>query len=159
MALVTASAVLFAVGLFALMATALGHRLLRLSSLEFEAEAEHLLCSAALGVICLEALLFLAQISGHIRAGVTTVLAVVLFFGRNNFVPVFGKVSSLVRRVLSGSPLEKFLIGLTGSVVLLEGLAAMAPVTGSDALHYHFTAPLLILRSSLRASSAANLIF
>jgi uncharacterized membrane protein YhaH (DUF805 family) len=150
MALVTASAVLFAVGLFALMATALGHRLLRLSSLEFEAEAEHLLCSAALGVICLEALLFLAQISGHIRAGVTTVLAVVLFFGRNNFVPVFGKVSSLVRRVLSGSPLEKFLIGLTGSVVLLEGLAAMAPVTGSDALHYHFTAPLLILRSGFQ---------
>jgi len=38
-------------------------------------------------------------------------------------------------------------LAITCVVLLLEGLAAMAPVTGSDALHYHFTAPLLILRS------------
>jgi Protein of unknown function (DUF1420) len=129
------------------MEAALGHRLLRLSSLEFDAEAEYLLCSVALGVIGIEVFLFLVQLSDHIRAGVIAALAVALFLGRNDFVPVFRKVSGLFLRALSGSPSEKVLIGLTGLVLLLDGFAAMAPVTGSDALHYHFTAPLLILRS------------
>src|SRR6266849_6381243 len=98
MELIISCVLLLAVGFFALMGTALGHRLLRLSSLEFDADAEHLLCSVALGVICTEVLFFLVQLSGHIRAGVITVLAVALFFGRNDFVAVFGKVSGLVRR-------------------------------------------------------------
>jgi uncharacterized membrane protein YhaH (DUF805 family) len=150
MALITSCVVLLAVGFFALMATALGHRLLRLSSLEFDADAEHLLCSVALGVIGIEVLLFLVQLSGHIGAGVIAVIALGFFFGRDDFVPAFRRVSGLALRALSGAPFEKVLIGLTGSVLLLEGFAAMAPVTGSDALHYHFTAPLFILRSGFQ---------
>jgi len=34
----------------------------------------------------------------------------------------------------------------------VEGLAAMAPLTGSDALHYHFTLPAQILREGFRAN-------
>jgi hypothetical protein len=49
--------------------------------------------------------------------------------------------------VLNGSRFEKALIALTALILVIEGLAAMAPLTGSDALHYHFTAPLLELRS------------
>ncbi len=147
MALVTASAVLLAVGFFALIGTALGHRLLRLSSLEFAGDAEHLLSSVGVGVICVEVALFVVQILGHIRAGVIAVIAVALFFGRNDFVPVFGKVFGLARRALRGSRFEKVLVGGIGVVLLIEGYAAMAPLTGSDALHYHFAAPLLILRS------------
>jgi hypothetical protein len=147
MALIVSCATLLAVGFFALVATALGHRLLGFCSIEFAGDAEHLLSSMAVGVICIEVLLFLVQITGHIRIGVVTVIAVALFFGLNNFVPVFGKVFSLVRRALSRSPYERVLIGCIGGVLFIEGLAAMAPLTGSDALHYHFTAPLLILQS------------
>jgi hypothetical protein len=147
MALIVSCVTLLAVGFFALMATALGHQLLRLCSIEFGGDAEHLLSSIAVGVICIEVLLFLVQISGHIRAGVVTIIAVAFFVGRNDVVPVFGKVFSFVRRALSRSVSERILIGCIGAVLLIEGFAAMAPVTGSDALHYHFTAPLLILRS------------
>src|SRR5580704_12380271 len=98
MALIVSCATLLAVGFFALVATALGHRLLGFCSIEFAGDAEHLLSSMAVGVLCIEVLLFLVQITGHIRIGVVTVIAVALFFGLNNFVPVFGKVFSLVRR-------------------------------------------------------------
>lgn len=37
-------------------------------------------------------------------------------------------------------------------VLFLEGFAAMAPLTGSDALHYHFTAQELVLREGFRAN-------
>src|SRR5271167_3126967 len=107
MALIVSCATLLAVGFFALIAAALGRRLLRLCSIEFAGDAEHLLSSIAVGVICIEVLLFLVQTTGHIRAGVVTVIVVALFFGRNDVVPVFGKVFSLFRRALSGSLSEK----------------------------------------------------
>ena len=55
MALATSYALLLAVGLFATIVTAAGHRILRLGGLEFPSDSEHLLCSAALGVLCLQA--------------------------------------------------------------------------------------------------------
>ncbi len=147
MALATSCAVLLAVGFFAMVAAALGHRLLRLSGLEFSSGAEHLFCAAALGVICFEVLVFLAQMLGHIRAGVVTVLVLALLFGFADIARVYAKALVIAQRALNGSRLEKALIALTAMVVLVEGFAAMAPLTGSDALHYHFTAPLLVLRS------------
>ena len=147
MALVATTALLIAVGLFALVAAAFGHRLLRILVLEFPSDAEHLLCSVALGVICIEVLFFLVQLSSHIRAGVATVLGLALLLGLSDFAPVFGKISQLSHQALCGSKLERILILLTALVLLLEGFAAMAPLVGSDALHYHFTAPLLTLRS------------
>jgi hypothetical protein len=147
MALATSCAVLLAVGLFTIIATALGHRLLRLSALEFACGVEHLLCSAALGVICIEILFFLAQIMGHIRAGVVTVLIVSLLFGFADLARVYASASGVAQRALNGSRVEKALMALTAMVLLVEGFAAMAPLAGSDALHYHFTAPLLVLRS------------
>jgi hypothetical protein len=147
MALATSSAVLLAVGLFTIIATALGHRLLRLSALKFSSDAEHLLCSAALGVICLEMLFFLAQILGHIRVGVISVIVAALLFGVTDLPRILTRASHIAHATLGESRLEKFLIALTGLVLFVEGFAAMAPLTGSDALHYHFTAPLLVLQS------------
>src|SRR5580704_14723627 len=100
MALIVSCVTLLAVGLFALMATALGHRLLRGRSMEVAGDAEHLLSAIAVGVVCLEVLFFLVQPSGHIRAGIVTVIAVAFFFGRNDVVPVLEKVFNLVRRAL-----------------------------------------------------------
>src|SRR5277367_2566581 len=147
MALAASIGVLLATGLFAGLATLAGHRLLRLLDLESVSASECLLTSVALGVICLEVLLFFAQLSAHIRIGVLLVLAIELLFGVGEFNRVSAKTSGLVRRCLAASRIEKFLLAITCVVLLLEGLAAMAPVTGSDALHYHFTASLLILRS------------
>jgi Protein of unknown function (DUF1420) len=147
MALAASIGVLLATGLFAGLATLAGHRLLRLLDLESDSPSECLLTSAALGVICLEVLLFFAQLSAHIRIAILLVLAIELLFGVSECKRVAAKISGLARRCLDASRIEKLLLAITCVVLLLEGLAAMAPVTGSDALHYHFTAPLLILRS------------
>jgi hypothetical protein len=146
MALVTSCMVLFAVGLFALVAAAAGHRILRLCALEFPSDAEHLLCSIGLGVIAIEVLLFFAQIPGHIPLGVAIVLAVTFLFALGDVLTTLARVYGIVWRAMRGSRTQKSLIAVCGVVLLVEGLAAMAPLSGSDALHYHFTAPLLTLR-------------
>jgi hypothetical protein len=126
---------------------------LRLLTVEFESDPECLLCGVALGVIYIEILLFFVQFSNHIRVGVITVIGVALLTGVSELAHVRTKVSGIVSRCLSAHKFEKLLIGFTCCVLLLEGLAAMAPVTGSDALHYHFTTPLLILRSGFHPDS------
>jgi Protein of unknown function (DUF1420) len=150
MALVTSCAVLLAVGFFAIIATGLGHRLLRFFALKFPRAAEQLLYSAAVGVICFEILLFLAQMTGHVRLAVVLILFASLLFGIPDFPLMFSEMGGIGRRVLLGQRSDKLLITMIGIVLLIEGLAAMAPVTGSDALHYHFTAPLLVLRSGFQ---------
>jgi len=146
MALAVSFAALLTVMLFAFVATALGHRLLRLCSFETPFLPEHLLCSAALGVICTEVCLFLSLLSGNVRIGVVVVIVVVFLLAFSEFKTVSRDLVQVVRSILDGSRLEKALASLTGLILLIQGLASMAPLTGSDALHYHFTEPLLILK-------------
>ena len=146
MALAVSLAALLAVMLFAFVATALGHRLLRLCSFEIAFLPEHLLCSAALAVICTEVCLFLSLLSGNVRIGVVVVIVVIFFLACSEFRAVSRELIQIVRSISNGSRLDKTFASLTGLILLVEGLAAMAPLTGSDALHYHFTTPLLILK-------------
>jgi Protein of unknown function (DUF1420) len=120
--------------------------MLRWWALEFPSDAEHLLCSAALGVVGMEALLFVGQNFGHIRAGVYVVLVFALIFGFGDVPAALARVDGIAWRAMHGPRLVKFLLAAIAAILLVEGLAAMAPPTGSDALHYHFTAPLLTLR-------------
>jgi hypothetical protein len=146
MALATSCALLLAVGLYAMIMTAAGHRMLRLSGLEFPSDSEHLLCSAALGVLCLQVLLFGAQLAGHILVAVIAALVLAFVFGLPDVLAIAARAYGIVWRVIRGSRVERWTIAASGVVLLVEGLGAMAPLTGSDALHYHFTAPLLTLR-------------
>ncbi|HKB97156.1 MAG TPA: DUF1420 family protein [Terriglobales bacterium] len=57
------------------------------------------------------------------------------------------RASGVLRRVIRAPRSEVVSSGFVGILLLLQGLAATAPLTGSDALHYHFTAPQLILRA------------
>jgi hypothetical protein len=146
MALVNSCLVLLAVGLCAWIASALGHRLLRFLSLELGSSAEHLLLSVALGFICIEVFLFFVQVFGHIRAGVLAALASAVLLGGGDFLLVGRRALEILKRAVRVPRSEAILGGLVAGIVLLQGLAATAPLTGSDALHYHFTAPLLTLR-------------
>ncbi len=147
MALAASLASLFAAGIFAIIATAFGHRVLRICGLEFSSDLEQLLCSVATGIICFEVLVFLTQILGHIRMDVVIVLVAFALFGLADASRIFLRSSRLLQKILQGSKLERLLVLFTAMALLVEGLAAMAPLTGSDALHYHFTGPLLVLRS------------
>jgi len=104
--------------------TTAGHRILRLGRLEFSSDAEHLLCSAALGVICLQALLFGAQVLGHIRAAVLIVLVLALLFGLPDLLTTLARVYGLVWRMKRGSRLEKSTIGVSAAVLLVGLLLA-----------------------------------
>ena len=146
MALLASFAFLFTVGLFGWIAAALGHRILRFTSLGFVSEAEHLLCSAALGVISIEVLLFLIQGLRYIRIGIIAVILLALLLGLTDLAAVLGRSVWLLRRCFFNSNFENLLTIVTAAVLLTEGLAAMAPLAGSDALHYHFTAPQLALQ-------------
>jgi len=146
MALVTSLAALLATALFAFLATLLGHRVLRRLGAELHSHVEHLLLCSAVGVVLIETLLFFVQFSNHIRMGTIVVVGLVFLAGLRDIRSVLGKISGVVRKVLSGARSELTMAAIVTVIVLLEGLTAMAPVTGSDALHYHFTTPALILR-------------
>ena len=116
MALVASLAVLLAVALFAVTATTAGHRLLRLCSIGFISDVEHLLCSAAFGVIGIEVLLFPVQSWSRIRLGVGIVLGISLLLGASEFAPVLNKISRVLREAGGSSRFEKFLIAFTGLI-------------------------------------------
>ena len=62
-------------------------------------------------------------------------------------------------RAMRGSRFEKWAVGACSLVLLVEGLGAMARCTGSDALHYHFTAPLLTLRYGFIPIFSYHIVF
>ena len=62
------------------------------------------------------------------------------------------QLSGIVRKYIADSGKSRFRMALVlaiSVVLTLEALMAMAPLTGSDALHYHFTAPSLWLQHGL----------
>jgi hypothetical protein len=150
MALAVSLLVLFAVFLFACIITVFGHWLLRCCHVKLDRDADHLLCSAATGVMVIEAALFFVQLTGRIRAGTLFILGTALALGLSDIRHVLKTAATLFKSIAGTR--ERALAVLTGIVLSLEGLAAMAPVTGSDALHYHFTAPLLVLQNGFHAN-------
>jgi hypothetical protein len=147
MALASSAGTLLLVLIFALAMAAFGHRLLRLARLSFSSDTERVLCSIAVAVILFDTFLFLAEILGHIPLNVVIILTLMVLAGARDVIFVFHAIARIGARVRAGSRVEKLLAGLTTLVLLLEGFASMAPLTGSDALHYHFTALLVVLRS------------
>jgi hypothetical protein len=147
MALIASLAALCGVALFAVVCTGLGHRALRTARLTIENDIERLLYSVAAGVIVFEAALAMAEFVAPVRASVIVLLAAAFVFGVSDWKAILEAASRVARRIASGSRAEYFLAALVGGVLLLEGVAAMAPLTGSDALHYHFAEPLRTLRT------------
>ncbi len=146
MALVSSAAALLLLLVITLAMAAFGHRLLRLAGLSLSSDSERLLCSIAVAVILFTVFLFLAEILEHVQLGVIVILALMTLAGSGDVVSVLHAVARIAARVRTGSRMEKLLVGLTALVLTLEALASMAPLTGSDALHYHFTVPLNVLR-------------
>lgn len=138
--------VLSAVLFFAFVSASIGHRFLRIVSSEMNSDEAHFLCSAAIGAISLEVLIFLAEITNHVRLGLLATFLIASLFAVSDFSSVLKRLSAIWVRIWRASKIEKLLAGVTAVVVLLEFLAAMAPLTASDALHYHFAVPLQIIR-------------
>jgi hypothetical protein len=151
MALISSLAALVGGLIFGLLAAAFGSRLLTWARIEAARASEHLLCSIGTGVIALQVLLFLLPVTGYVRR--TTVLGVFLFvalLGAREVNSVLSAIHSIIVGILASLRNEVLLAVATCFVLFLEDLAAVAPLTGSDALHYHFTAAHLILERGFR---------
>jgi hypothetical protein len=145
MALIRAGLVLLAFLVFVLGQFCLGGWVLRKLRLEAESFPEHFLISVCSGVILTEIALSLVQWTQHIRTGSLLVLLL-------SFIPSGFELRNLWRRAkrfmqgLSLSQAERFELWIIGGALLLQFMACLAPLTGSDALHYHFTGEQLILQ-------------
>lgn len=145
MALIVDVATFIAVALFLLVAAALGSRILRLSSVELKSADENLLFSIAVGVISLEVLLFFVQVLGHFRLGATLVIGLSVLIGRADFLHIVVSIRDVWLRIKPSTRFEALLACLTVLIAMVQFLVAMAPLTGSDAMHYHFVSQQLII--------------
>jgi Protein of unknown function (DUF1420) len=136
-----------------------GNFLLRGLSLELESDTEHLLVSIAAGLTASEILLFLTQFTQHMKAGCWVSVAVLgtlsIVEWRAVLARSLGALSQTVPRTRAATLLWLFI----GAVLLVEFLCALAPLTGSDALNYHFAAQRQILSSGFHPAFSNSLSF
>lgn len=136
---------LLALAWFCLAFACFGNSILRLLKFELERDSEHLLVAIGVGLISTELFLFLVQFSQRIRQG--SLLVIVLLC-----IPLFSESSVILRKTWaifqlhsSRSAVGSYLLLFIGIVLSAEFLTSMAPLAGSDAMHYHFTVQRLIL--------------
>jgi len=146
MAIIGAFAHLSVVLLLACLAIACGTRLLSWISLSVEGALEAALYAAGVFFAALEIILFLVASFGGLRQSIVlVVLAGAALLAGDGWMqlPRLAKIFlGHVRRAMR-SPVTCLVVTLIPICLAIEGLMAMAPLTGSDAMHYHFTVPML----------------
>lgn len=146
MAVITSLAALAAVFLFAFVCAALGCQFLRAVRLDLSDDTEKVLCATAVGFIFFEALLGLSEFVAPLLFSIMLILAAAVVVGASEWPTLWRTILRIFKQVPSRSLVERILIALVGFLLVLEGLVATAPMTGSDALHYHFATPMRLLR-------------
>jgi 4-amino-4-deoxy-L-arabinose transferase-like glycosyltransferase len=129
-----------------LIAAAFGNRIMETASLVAAQPFDHLLLSAGIGFALLQLLCGVVSWSIGLTARSAAVLLLILAILGATGGKSFFHLLAVAWKDLAGlfrSGAAKIL-GI-GSLffLVLEFLSASAPLSGSDALHYHFTAPLL----------------
>ncbi len=146
MALAGALGHLSVVFLLACLAIACGTRLLAAMNLRVEGVLEEALYAAGLFFAALEVILFALAGFGFLRQSTAIVLlagaAILAGKGWLRLPKLAGAFIGQMRRV-SGSRLMVIICVLIFVTLMVDALMAMAPLTGSDAMHYHFTAPMV----------------
>jgi len=132
MALISISLVLLAFSLFVFGQLCLGSWALRKLQLEFESFPEHFLISVCSGIMLTEIAIFLLQWTQHIRAGSFLVLLLSCAAAGIELPNLWRRAKRFVLESQPSSREERFVLWITGTVLLLEFVASLAPLTGSD---------------------------
>ena len=146
MALALAAVHLLVVFAILAISVAWGGRMLERLGLQAESDLESVLFAAGFAVVSLEIVLFGLAAAGWLRFGsAIAVLALMGATAGRGWLGTWTLVRSLVTK--AGRALEPWVDrGMAVAVaafLAIEALLAMAPLSGSDAMHYHFTVPLL----------------
>jgi len=137
--------------LFVFLLVSSGALLLRGFRIEIS-NAESVLYALVVGVVALEVFVTAGELAPDVRTGVRAAVAAICFLGLFESIRLTRALGGLFSRLRECALSEKAAASALGVVLLVEGLAAMAPLTGSDALHYHFTLPAQILREGFRVN-------
>ena len=144
-ALIHAALVFLSLGTFSLASVSLGSLVLRVLRTEMDSDTEHLLVCAGVGVIVIEIMLFGVEVTQQVRRGCFVILGVLCIFLLAEIKAIAARFSRILRAGFYTSRVDFILILLIGIILGIEFLTSLAPLTGSDALHYHFTSQKLIL--------------
>jgi hypothetical protein len=129
----------------------LGAAFLRILKITNLSAFDTLLFSAASGIILLELAVSAGELAPNIRAGVRIAVALAALLGLAGVRATFAVLQQVFRKLRALGGIETQLAALFLLVLPLQGFASLAPVTGSDALHYHFTTQRLYLAEGFRA--------
>lgn len=146
MALVLALAHLLAVLVVLLISIAWGARMLERLGYHSASHLESILLAAGFSVACLEIALFVMAATGALgRITALALLAAMAVTAGRGWRQLTMNARSLWDSAAHSlaAPLDRAIAVGVALFLALEALLAMAPLTGSDAMHYHFTVPLL----------------
>jgi hypothetical protein len=130
---------------FCLALACLGLWILRSLRLEMQTEGEHLLVAIAVGLVTTEILIFLIQLTQHVRQGCLAIVVLLCIPLLSEWNSVGGRCRRVFREAVPRSKVGSVLLLLIAMTLFVEFLISLAPLTGSDALQYHFTVPKIIL--------------
>jgi hypothetical protein len=145
MAFLTTFGSLAAVLLLLLVAVAFGTRVLQMLGLRAANPLEQALFAAGISFGALQVIVLVLAAIGMLQRDIflTLVLAMAVVAGNRGWRQIvelerFARLS--IARVRNSRSLSTCVLAIL-ALLILDGLISMAPLTGSDALHYHFTVP------------------
>jgi Protein of unknown function (DUF1420) len=147
MALAHTLLTLCAVAAFSWAFACLGNRLLNILGFAMDSDADHLFVAIGVGLLSTEVLLFFVQFAPSIRGGMLVVIALLCILVLLDSAAILHRLRNTLHHVEVRSSLARFLIILMCLVLLTLYLTATAPLTGSDAMNYHFATQKAILDS------------
>jgi hypothetical protein len=138
--------------LLGLIAIAFGARVLNRIGVNISGTLERALLSVGISFAFLQVAIFALLAEGWLRRSTLGILFAAMTISAGAEWKIVPDLWVTARKFLADSGKSRFraAVVLSISIVLtLEALMAMAPITGSDALHYHFTTPSLWLQHGL----------
>jgi hypothetical protein len=149
MTLLASIAAMIAVVVSAFLFAGIGTLVLRACKVQIDGKLERMLFALGAGVVVFVLLVTLGELFNNARTGVRIAVAAGAALGLLGAGHV-ARVCWFVYQAFLDLLLAERLVAYTIAVVLvLEGFAAVAPLIGSDALHYHFAAQATWLREGL----------
>jgi hypothetical protein len=136
--------------LLAFIAIAFGARALRWIGVVVAGTLERALLAAGVSFAGLQVTVFALLAEGWLRRSTLAILFGAMALAAWRDWKIIPEILADARKFYSETRKSRLGIGLVWAiltVVALDALMAMAPLTGSDALHYHFTVPALWLRN------------
>jgi hypothetical protein len=149
---------LCAVAAYWFAAASAGAAILRLLRTTLDDELEQVLTETG-GTTLFLVLVAIAQSRGGIRLWIAESFGLVGLSGIAGWRQVRSSLKQLASWARSASIGEKLLYASIGAVAGFEALCAVAPLTGSDTLHYHFAAPLVSVYEGYQPIFFCRIVF